>query len=600
MRGILVLRRSTITSCSSWGQLVVPALRLERQLSCSASVSDGASHSPPKLKIGNSSERRGKGVGRFKAPETPCRTRFAPSPTGYLHLGSLRTALFNYLLAKRTGGQFVLRIEDTDRARTVPDAEKRLFEDLKWAGLIWDEGPDVQGPYGPYRQSERLDLYSKHAKELIDEGKAYRCFCSQEDLASASRLRHEQGGTTHYPGTCRSVSPEESEERASKGESFVVRFRSSPTPTKIKDLVYGTFKKAVPEDDYIIIKSDGFPTYHFANVVDDKHMNITHVVRGAEWLISTPKHVELYNAFGWDPPRFAHVGLLVDEKRQKLSKRHPGVDITWYKDKKILPAALLNFAVLLGWSRDPSLKSDLLSLQDMTDNFSLKFTKGDIMVQFKKLDFLQHHTLRRLSESQPPEWPAIQKEYLLDPISALLKQQPGFITNEPLLPVPQILEDDETRMAYIASVLAATERFATGDEETFVEKNVFFFYEVPKQVLREKFPAGKGEELEFVENPGMTLREALGRVWKEHLEGISEGEWQGKLEDGKVQEGLNRGLTYRFGERTMPGSKLVRWALLGGRPGPTVWKAMGVLGREETERRLAVAGEVAYEVLERG
>jgi glutamyl-tRNA synthetase len=149
-----------------------------------------------------------------------------------------------------------------------------------------------------------------------------------------------------------------------------VRFRSSPTPTKIQDLVYGTFKKAVPEDDYIIIKSDGFPTYHFANVVDDKHMKITHVVRGAEWLISTPKHVELYNAFGWEPPQFAHVGLLVDERRQKLSKRHPGVDITWYKDKKILPAALLNFAVLLGWSRDPSLKSDLLSLKEMIDSVS--------------------------------------------------------------------------------------------------------------------------------------------------------------------------------------------------------------------------------------
>jgi glutamyl-tRNA synthetase len=158
MRGILLLKRSATPPCSSWGQLMVPALRLGRQFSCSASVFDDASHSPPKLKIGNSSERRGKkGVDRFKAPETPCRTRFAPSPTGYLHLGSLRTALFNYLLAKRTGGQFVLRIEDTDRARTVPDAEKRLFEDLKWAGLSWDEGPDVQGPCGPYRQVRLLD-----------------------------------------------------------------------------------------------------------------------------------------------------------------------------------------------------------------------------------------------------------------------------------------------------------------------------------------------------------------------------------------------------------------------------------------------------------
>ncbi|KAK0623493.1 hypothetical protein B0T14DRAFT_582170 [Immersiella caudata] len=601
MRGVLLLRRPTTIPCSPWSQLAVSGLRLARQFSCSAPASDSSSQSSPKLKIGNSSERRGNGAERFKAPETPCRTRFAPSPTGYLHLGSLRTALFNYLLAKRTGGQFILRIEDTDRARTVLDAEKRLFEDLKWAGLSWDEGPDVQGPYGPYRQSERLDLYNKHAKELIGQGKAYRCFCSQEDLASASKLRHEQGGTTHYPGTCGSVSPEESEERASKGESFVVRFRSSPTPTKIQDLVYGTFKKAVPEDDYIIIKSDGFPTYHFANVVDDKHMKITHVVRGAEWLISTPKHVELYNAFGWEPPQFAHVGLLVDEKRQKLSKRHPGVDITWYKDKRVVPAALLNFAVLLGWSRDPSLKSDLLSLQEMIDNFSLKFTKGDIMVQFKKLDFLQQHTLRRLFEEQPPSWPLIQKEYLLDPISALLKQ-PRSPPNSTLQPVPQLLGDDETRMEYIKSVFAAAQRLTTGEEELFLEKNMFFFYVVPKEVLKAKFPvaAGAGEKMEFVEGPGDTLREALSRAWKEQLDGIPEGEWNSMLEDVKVQEGLNRALEYRVGEKMMPGSKLVRWALLGGKPGPTVWGAMGVLGREETERRWITAGEVANEVLQKG
>jgi hypothetical protein len=219
------------------------------------------------------------------------------------------------------------------------------------------------------------------------------------------------------------------------------------------------------------------------------------------------------------------------------------------------------------------------------------------MVQFKKLDFLQHHILRRLSEEQPPEWPAIQKEYFLDPISALLNQ-PRFITNDILLPVPQLLED-ETRMEYIQSVLAAAQHFPTGEEEVFLEKNVFFFYEVPKQVIKEKFPVGADEKMEFVERPGDTLCEALSRMWKDHLEGISEGEWSGKLEDVKVQEGINRGLTYRVGEKTMPGSKLARWALLGGRPGPTVWKTMGVLGRKETERRLIVAGEVAYEVLER-
>jgi glutamyl-tRNA synthetase len=237
-----------------------------------------------RLSIAHSTRRpasSGRKSAAVKLPETPCRTRFAPSPTGSLHLGSLRTALFNYLLARATKGQFLLRLEDTDRARTVQGAEQSLYNDLKWAGLRWDEGPDVGGPYGPYRQSERKDTYAEKVQHLLDTGKAYRCFCSPEELEAQQKLAHQDGKQANYNGTCRHISPEESAERAERGDTHAVRFMSSQRPVTYQDLVYNYYKKGVREDDFIIMKRDGYPTYHFANVVDDHLMDITHVIRGA-------------------------------------------------------------------------------------------------------------------------------------------------------------------------------------------------------------------------------------------------------------------------------------------------------------------------------
>jgi glutamyl-tRNA synthetase len=205
----------------------------------------------------------------------------------------------------------------------------------------------------------------------VHEGKAYRCFCSPEALEEHKRAAHESGQPTLYPGTCRNISPDESGDRAANGQQFAIRFKSPETPTRIQDIVYSRFQKKDPEDDYIIMKRDGFPTYHFANVVDDRHMNITHVIRGAEWLISTPKHVDLYNAFGWEPPKFAHLGLLVDLKRQKLSKRDKSTNMSYYKNGLVLPDALLNFSALLGW-RGKGPQGDVMNLQEMVDNVSAR------------------------------------------------------------------------------------------------------------------------------------------------------------------------------------------------------------------------------------
>lgn len=339
-------------------------------------------------------------------PDGPARTRFAPSPTGYLHLGSLRTALFNYLLAKRTGGQFLLRLEDTDQKRTIDDAEHRLYEDLRWTGLDWDEGPEVGGSYGPYKQSERTALYEEHAQKLLSSGHAYRCFCSAERLNELAAQRAKIGLPTDYDRTCASISHENSDDRASKGEPFVVRLKSPDTYPEFRDIVYGKVGKTSIKsnrhidyayDDPILLKSDGLPTYHLANVVDDHHMKITHVIRGTEWMIATPKHLAMYDAFGWQPPYFAHVGLLQNEDGSKLSKRKGNVDISSFRDQGILPEALVNFVALLGWAGNTG-GSEFLTMQDLEKEFNMKWTKGNATVDLGKLNFLQRqhatHTIK--------------------------------------------------------------------------------------------------------------------------------------------------------------------------------------------------------------
>jgi glutamyl-tRNA synthetase len=271
----------------------------------------------------------------------------------------------------------VLRIEDTDRKRTLPDAEQRLYEDLSWAGLEWDEGPQIGGPYGPYRQSERSELYQEHTDKLLQSEHVYRCFCPADRLNSLAHERNKIGLATEYDRTCARLSREESDERASKGESYVVRLKVPEVYPEFEDLVYGKVGKNLRPprrsgdgyEDPVLLKSDGLPTYHLANVIDDHFMNITHVIRGTEWLQATAKHMVLYDAFGWAAPQFAHVGLLVNEEGQKLSKRNLDLDISHFRDTmEIFPEALTNFAALLGWSHTE--KSDYLPMEELVSKVS--------------------------------------------------------------------------------------------------------------------------------------------------------------------------------------------------------------------------------------
>ena len=313
-------------------------------------------------------------------PDKPVRTRFAPSPTGYLHFGSVRTALFNYLIARRTGGQFLLRIEDTDQKRTISGAEQRILDDLRWLGLQWDEGPEVGGPHGPYRQSERSAMYKEHSHQLIESGHAYRCFCSAETLAAKGQQRSQSGLTTLYDRTCYHMSAEESKARVGNGERFVVRLKAEDKPVAYTDIVGGpselsrtAARRAAAQgvyDDFILMKQDGLPTYHFANVVDDYHMKITHVIRGVEWQISTPKHLSLYDAFNWKPPAFGHIGLLLNEDGTKMSKRDKTFDLHAFKESGVLPEALVNFLALHGWSHTQ--RSDYMTLHDLEQAVSFQ------------------------------------------------------------------------------------------------------------------------------------------------------------------------------------------------------------------------------------
>jgi glutamyl-tRNA synthetase len=300
------------------------------------------------------------------------RVRFAPSPTGSAHIGNIRNAVFDWLFSRHMGGKFVLRIEDTDRNRLVPGAVEEIMYDLKWLGLNWDEGPDVGGPHGPYLQSERVETYQQFARRLVEEDKAYYCYCSSERLAEMRKKQEARKESTGYDRRCRDLSPEEAAKLKSESDTAVIRFKM-PTSgsTVFQDVVRGeiVFDNGL-QDDFVILKSDGFPTYHFASVVDDHLMEISHVIRSEEWVSSAPKHVQLYQAFGWNPPLFVHPPLIVGPDRTKLSKRHGSVAFSSYIDEGYLPETILNFLAQLGWSAAED--RDIYTVDELTEKFSLE------------------------------------------------------------------------------------------------------------------------------------------------------------------------------------------------------------------------------------
>ena len=323
------------------------------------------------------------------------RTRIAPSPTGDPHVGTAYIALFNLVFAKSLGGQFVLRIEDTDQTRSTPESEQQILDSLRWLGLNWDEGPDIGGPHGPYRQSERREIYAEHAEVLLEKGHAFRCFCSSErlDALRAEQMQNKQ--TPGYDGHCLQLSDTEIQTRLKAGESHVVRMKIPVGGVcKVEDMLRGTVEIDWSHVDMqILVKADGMPTYHLANVVDDHLMHITHVIRGEEWINSAPKHQLLYQYFGWDMPVLCHMPLLRNPDKSKLSKRKNPTCITYYRDMGYLPEALLNYLGRMGWSMPD--EREKFSLEDMLAAFDIRrVSLGGPIFDQEKLSWLNASWIR--------------------------------------------------------------------------------------------------------------------------------------------------------------------------------------------------------------
>lgn len=376
------------------------------------------------------------------------RVRFAPSPTGLLHIGGLRTALYNYLLARKHGGQFILRIEDTDQERFVEEAEADILSSLRWAGLAYDEGPDVGGPQAPYHQSQRRELYARYARQLVEAGHAYYAFDTVEAIERMrERLQKEGDPAPRYDARTRMqmenslVLPEaEVQRRIASGEPYVVRLKVPQGEiVRFDDLIRGSVSfDTSGVDDQVLVKSDGMPTYHLANVVDDHHMGITHVIRGEEWLSSTPKHILLYRFLGWEPPRMAHLPLILSPNGGKLSKRNAEqmgipVSVRQYREQGYEPAALVNFLAFLGWN--PGTEQELFTLDELVEAFSIERV-GSSGVQFNldKLRWYNQQYLRRMTPAELAERarPAVEARgyqadaAYLEAVAALMQERIDF------------------------------------------------------------------------------------------------------------------------------------------------------------------------------
>lgn len=476
------------------------------------------------------------------------RVRFAPSPTGYLHVGGLRTALYNYLFAKKNNGTFVLRIEDTDRNRYVEGAVENLIKALKWAGLNYDEGPEIGGNFGPYMQSERLDIYKKYSDELIEKGKAYYCFCSSERLKI---LKEEQEKLklpqAKYDKHCLHLSKEEVENNLTAGIPKVVRLNVEENQTiKFDDIIREHVEfESNNVDDQILIKGDGFPTYHLANVVDDHLMKITHVIRGEEWLSSTPKHVLLYDAFGWERPIFAHLPLLLNPDRSKLSKRQGDVAVEDYRDKGFLKEALINFVALLGWNAGDD--KEFYYLDELINSFSLeRVNKAGAVFDLQKLNWLNAEHLRKKSSA----------ELLID---LKIEIQKSKFNNQNY--------SDE----YLSLIIEAMKERVSFVKE-FID-NCNYFYEAPNEYEQKSIEKNwKPETPEQIKKLSVEFSN-LSNPTKEDFEHAL----------AKVSEEINVGK----GKLIHP----LRLAVSGQSTGPGMFDLLFILGRDEVIKRIEVAIE---------
>ena len=379
------------------------------------------------------------------------RVRFAPSPTGHLHVGNVRTAIFNWLFARKAGGPFIIRIEDTDIVRSEERFEGLIYEDLRWLGLRWDEGPDVAGPHSPYRQSERLDLYRAKASQLVQSQRAFHCFCSEAELETQAEHAKQAGIPWKYPGTCQSLSEEEVRHRLEHGDASVIRLKVREGQIRFHDVVHGAmeFSSEVISDP-ILIRSSGLPTYNYAVVMDDAMMEITHVIRGDDHLSNTPKQVLIYEAFGWPLPAFAHLSTILGSDHTRLSKRHGATSVKNLQDLGILPEALVNYLALLGWAPREG-QSEILPLAELIQSFELeRVSKSAAVFDLNKLYWINRHYLKECERRRLLElmFPFFQQAGLLSAMDDATREWAMQVI-EALLPGVDHLSQIPDRAAFI-------------------------------------------------------------------------------------------------------------------------------------------------------
>jgi glutamyl-tRNA synthetase len=513
------------------------------------------------------------------------RVRFAPSPTGLVHIGSLRTALYDYLFARNTGGDFILKIEDTDQKRFVEGAVENLIKSLGWCGLNWDEGvfqtAEIKddkipvcasknyknifevGEYGPYIQSEKLEIYKKYAEQLIADGHAYYCFCGPERLEELRNRQAAEKKPPMYDRHCLSLSKEEIKNNLAEGKTFVIRLKVPRDETiEFEDMVRGKVKfETNLVDDQVLLKSDGFPTYHLANVIDDHDMKITHVIRGEEWLSSVPKHLLLYRYFGWEIPKFAHLPLLLNIDRSKLSKRQGDVAVEDYIRKGYLKEAIINFVALLGWNPGEGATQEIFSLEELVNKFDFAHVhKGGAVFDIKKLDWINAQWIKKLSVDELYE--------------RALPYYEKFLEMLPSSPVPLPSTGEGGKEEYLKKVLAV-ERDRLLKLSEVGENNKFFFSEIEygKELLR-----WKGLEDD-------KIRESLDAAAK-ILENITHENW---TRENLEKELMAQAEKYSNADGKPDRGRLLwplRVALTGQQKSPSPFEAAWVLGKDESLKRI--------------
>lgn len=485
----------------------------------------------------------------------PIRTRFAPSPTGRIHIGNARSALYPYLLARHTGGTFILRIEDTDQKRSTPEAEKELIEGLRWLGINYDEGPDIGGPYGPYRQTERRAIYHEYAWRLVDSGHAYPCFCTSERLEKVRQEQQKKKQNPRYDGTCRSIDPSEAKTRANAGERHVIRFKMPKEGTvTANDLLRGQITtENASLDDSVLMKSDGLPTYHLAAMVDDHLMEITHVIRGSEWLPSMPLHIHVIRAFGWDEPVFAHLSVFLKPSgKGKLSKRDKEEAMkdghsTFLGDMQELgytPEGVLNWIALMGWGVPDD---DVMTLDQMVQRFNIdNLTPSPAAVNFQKLDHFNATHIRLLP---PPDLAVRIKPFLL--------RENLEVDNDTLLKIIPLIR----------------ERLVTLDD--CIPFAAFFFKEDVKPAPEDLI--AKGLDAVTCSQIVKKSREILSSIAS-----ISHAE----------AEPLMRAYVESSGYTPAQVFGILRVAVTGQKVSPPLFESMEIIGREKVLERLKIAAEI--------